>query len=500
MRTTAWKIARVAGALLPLLLVDCAAAHLVRTALTDRPAAVQPKPGTTDDASRLNATAVREIVDVQADDAVAIEQIRAALARARAAHVGISVAGFRHSMGGQTMTKDGVVLNMLGHNRMELHGDILRVQSGAVWKDVIAYLDRSARSVAVMQSDSPFSVGGSLSVNCHGWQHRHEPIASTVVAMTVLLPDGRVVRCSRTDNPTLFAHVLGGYGLFGVILDADLRTVPNERYRPAHTTCDVDSYERVFDQHVRSQESVGLAYGRISVAPGSFLREAILTTYRREEGPPPPLRKTKVSRLERIVFRGSVGSDSGKSLRWRLEKLHPRLVKSRPMSRNQVLDQTIDVYVDRSRQSTDILHEYFVPRTKLAPFLDTIRPLLRREHIDLLNVTVRDVLKDDTTALPYAREDVFAVVMFFSQKKSPAAEQAMQDLTRELIERVLAAGGTYYLPYRLHATPAQFHRAYPDAAGFFEEKARSDPDRLFTNQWYQRYAPETHRSPVTIRW
>jgi FAD/FMN-containing dehydrogenase len=338
-----------------------------------------------------------------------------------------------------------------------------------------------------MQSDNPFTVGGSLSVNCHGWQHLHEPVASTVLAMTILTPDGTVLRCSRTEHPELFSHVLGGYGLFGVILDADLRTVPNERFRPVHTHCDVGSYEEEFDRRVRTNAAAGMAYGRISVAPRSFLREAILTTYEREAGPPPPLRPPQRSRIARMVFRNSAGSNFGKSLRWYLEKtLLPRL-EPKHISRNQLLNQTIDVYVDRSPSSMDILHEYFVPRTKLAPFIDSIRPLLRREHIDLLNVTVRDVKQDHTTALPYARQDVFTVVMYFSQQRSPEAELAMETLTRELIEKALAAGGTYYLPYRLHATREQFHRAYPAAEDFFDAKHRVDPDTLFTNQWYQRY-------------
>jgi len=427
---------------------------------------------------------------VEPDDALAVSTIRAALTRARAANAGVSIAGFRHSMGGQTIAPGGIVLNMLPHNRMELRGDVLHVQSGAVWKDVIAHLEKSGRSVAVMQSDNPFTVGGSLSVNCHGWQHLHEPIASTVLEMTVLTPDGTVRRCSRTENAGLFSHILGGYGLFAVILDADLRTVPNETYRAVHTRCDVGSYEEVFDRRVRTNPAGGMAYGRISVAPRGFLREAILTTWEREAGPPPPLRAPEMSRIARMVFRNSAGSNFGKRVRWYLEKTLLPLLEPKHTSRNQLLHQTIDVYVDRGAKSTDILHEYFVPRTKLAPFIDSIRPLLRRQRIDLLNVTVRDVKQDHTTALPYAREDVFAVVMFFSQQRSPQAELAMETLTRELIDKVLAAGGTYYLPYRLHATREQFHRAYPASEDFFQTKRRVDPDGLFTNQWYQRYGAD----------
>ena len=42
--------------------------------------------------------------------------------------------------------------------------------------------------------------------------------------------DGIIVRCSRNENAELFSLALGGYGLFGVILDVDLQVVPNERY------------------------------------------------------------------------------------------------------------------------------------------------------------------------------------------------------------------------------------------------------------------------------
>lgn len=486
MRTRAFV--RVLCALLSFSLTNCAVVHLVRTAVKDRGSAAEVPKGSADDASHLNQTAVREVVDVAADDAVAIPQIQAALARARVVSVHVSIAGLRHSMGGQTITQDGIVLNMLGHNRLELDGEILKVQSGAVWKDVVEYLDKLGRSVAVMQSDSPFSIGGSLSVNCHGWQHLSEPIASTVVAITVLQPNGAVVHCSRTENAELFSHVLGGYGLFGVILDAELQTVPNERYREAHAYCDVQSYERVFDEKARGRPSVGMAYGRISVAPATFLRDAVLTTYEREDGSIPELGEMHVSRLERLVFRGSVGSAYGKNLRWRLEKLQPRISRTKHFSRNELLHQTIEVYIDRSRSSTDILHEYFVPRGQLSAFIERIRPILfRRDHVDLLNITVRDVKKDHTTALPYARDDVFAVVMFFSQPRTSEADATMQTVTRELIDAALALGGTYYLPYRLHATVAQFERAYPNAREYFDEKRRRDPDEILSNLWYSRY-------------
>ena len=94
------------------------------------------------------------------------------------------------------------------------------------------------RSVAVMQSNNSFTVGGSLSVNCHGWQYGRAPIASTVESFRLMKADGSIVRCSREENAELFSLVLGGYGLFGIILNAELRVV-YERVREKRGTMPV---------------------------------------------------------------------------------------------------------------------------------------------------------------------------------------------------------------------------------------------------------------------
>ena len=97
-------------------------------------------------------------------------------------------------MGGHTICPDGIVLNMLPFNRMDLDAEhsILHVGSGARWTEIVPYLDARGFSVAVMQSNNNFSVGGSLSVNCHGWQHNSPPIASTVESFRLMKADGSV--------------------------------------------------------------------------------------------------------------------------------------------------------------------------------------------------------------------------------------------------------------------------------------------------------------------
>jgi FAD/FMN-containing dehydrogenase len=72
-----------------------------------------------------------------------------------------------------------------------------------------------------MQSSSDFTVGGSVSVNCHGWPHGNPPIADSVHSLR-LVTTLEVIVYDRQQISELFRHVLGGYGLFGVITEVTL--------------------------------------------------------------------------------------------------------------------------------------------------------------------------------------------------------------------------------------------------------------------------------------
>ena len=63
----------------------------------------------------------------------------------------------------------------------------------------------------------------------------------------------------------------------------------------------------------------------------------------------------------------------------------------------------------------------------------------------------------------------------------------MTRLTRDMIEGMIAIGGSYYLPYRPHAWPEQFHRAYPRAAAFAARKRELDPTLVLRNALWDNY-------------
>jgi len=466
--------------------------HLARTAWNDRND-IHPIPsGKTDDASRLNETPVVAVWKVPDDEQAAEAQLAQLLQFASTNHLKISIAGARHSMGGHTIYPDGIVIDMLPFNHMSLDEarNILHVQAGAIWHDVIKFLNAHGRSVAVMQSNDDFSIGGSLSVNCHGWQFGRPPIDCTVESFRLMLANGKIVKCSRTENSQLFSLVLGGYGLFGIILDADLQVVPNEKYKIERISVPTADYVKVLQQKTSGATDVAMVYGRLRVTSKNFLQEAILNVFHRVPSTDflvSPLGEPKDRELQRLIFRGGVNSEYGKELRWDAEKYFSSVLSGSIFERNAILYEPSDWFSDHSTNTTDILVECFVPPAQFAPFVDDLRKIIPAGHVDLLNVTIRDVNEDHDAFLRYADKNMISLVMLFSQERSTAGEKNMAALTQAMVAAALQHGGSYYLPYRLHATPEQFAAAYPQAKQFFALKRQYDLDELFQNEFYLKY-------------
>jgi hypothetical protein len=99
------------------------------------------------------------------------------------------------------------------------------------------------------------------------------------------------------------------------------------------------------------------------------------------------------------------------------------------VSRNEEMYDSMD-YLKNRLQDTDILQEYFVPPDQMPAFVDGLRTVVKRNRANLLNVTIRIVHKDIVTALPYAKEDMFAFVLYFNQRLNDADSRKLQTRRR----------------------------------------------------------------------
>jgi FAD/FMN-containing dehydrogenase len=454
--------------------------------------------GFTNDASHLNRTAVYGIVTISNEN-----DIRDALQFARDNKLKVTSAGQQHSMGGQTFTQGGLVLDLTKLNRIALDKPhkTVNVQSGARWWQLQKLLDKEGLSVKSMQSINIFSIGGSLSVNGHGIDPAPGQIAPTVRSLRIMLSSGEIVKASRIENPELFRHALGGYGLFGVILDVDLDVVDNKMYERRAIYMDYKDYPAYYRANIENNNGIGLVFGRLSVSPGSFLRETAVHVYSNTQFDDelPPLTPGRYETIDRFIINFSKTGGIGRWLRWTLEKyaephLHHCVTRNQAMSQKDVClvsrnEEMYDdmAYLKNRLRDTDILQEYFIPYERMPEFVDSLRSVVQKNRANLLNVTIRTVHKDTITALPYAKEDMFGFVLYFNVKFNDRESQILKETTTELIDAAANAGGTYYLPYQLFYSKGQLDRAYPEAYEFFVAKRRYDPGELFSNKFYQKY-------------
>jgi FAD/FMN-containing dehydrogenase len=458
--------------------------------------------GTVNDASCLNRTAVYGVIQVTNED-----QIRSALQFAKENNLKVSLAGARHSMGGHAFAKDALVLDMTRFNTMSLNegAHVLTVQSGATWHDIQNTL-HPKYAVKSMQSTDIFTVGGSISVNAHGMDHQAGSVANTIRAMRVMLPDGSIQRTGPNENPELFRLVVGGYGLFGIVLDIELDVTDNVIYDTERAVIDYRSFPELFANTLGNDPSLGLFYGHLSTSPDTLLQEMILYLYKKEgDARPdlPPLGEVSSVKLRRLMLNLSKQGDLAMRLKWLAEKhVEPRLesctvprteAMSRGeaclVSRNEPMHDSVKYLKNNLPEETDILQEYFIPRDKLVPFVDGLREIVRRNRTVLLNASVRVVHKEENV-LTYAPTDMFAVVLYVNQPTTADGDAAMRTMTRETIDLTLGLQGTFFLPYQLYYTPEQVRRAYPQIDAFFEAKRRYDPQEILTSTFYERYGPQ----------
>ncbi|KVH93963.1 CO dehydrogenase flavoprotein-like, FAD-binding, subdomain 2, partial [Cynara cardunculus var. scolymus] len=149
----------------------------------------------------------------------------------------IAARGNGHSVRGQAMAKDGVVVEMTSLNSSRgggVDGNVgIRVSwdvslgfyadvgGEQLWIDVLrTTLDHGLAPVS--WTDYLYlTVGGTLSnAGISGQTFRHGPQISNVHELDVLTGKGELVSCSKSMNSDLFYAVLGGLGQFGIITRA----------------------------------------------------------------------------------------------------------------------------------------------------------------------------------------------------------------------------------------------------------------------------------------
>jgi len=408
----------------------------------------------------------------------------------------ISVAGMQHSQGGHTYYPNGIVIDMKNYDKIldyTPNEKTITVQSGATWEDIQKKINPDHLSIRVMQSQNIFTVGGSISVNAHGRDIRYGSLIDNVESFRLLTPEAKIINVSRTENSKLFPLVIGGYGLFGIILDVTIHLTEDELYQIRSKSIDYQDYRDYFIEHVKENNDIRMHIARLSVAPKTLLRDMYMTDYELVENKDnlanyDKLKRDTLAVPQKFMLGLSRYNDWGKNLLWELQNKLYVGQDGNYITRNNAMRGASKFMEYDNAYKTEILQEYFIPVDEFTSYIDNLRKVLEKEEINLLNITVRYVNKDEEAVLSYAKEDMFALVLLINQGKSKSDIKKTENVIHKMIDVTLKHDGSYYLPYYSYPTQNQMDDAYPRNKEFFQLKKQFDPNEVFINLFYKEYS------------
>jgi FAD/FMN-containing dehydrogenase len=456
---------------------------LIATLASSQAWASQPRP-VVNDITRLNPIQVESILEPRTVDDIK---------RVVRDHKGpIAIGGGRFSMGGQTATENALQIDMRTFNRilkLDVDKRTITVQAGIRWRDIQEEIDKHKLSIRIMQTYSNFTVGGSLSVNAHGRYIGEGPLVRSVESIKIVLADGNEVTASPVENKDIFFAAIGGYGGIGVITEATLKLVPNEKLSRETEELKVKDYRKYFLANIRDNPGVVLHNG--DLFPPTYDKVRLETWVRTDK--PLTVQERLIPRDQKYWLEPNVISaistlPFGAELR---SKVLEPLVKSKELVVWRNHEASYDIAqlepVTPRLVFTYVLQEYFIPVDQFDAFVPRLASIFQKHSVNVINVSIRHALPDPGTLLAWAPKEVFSFVVYYKQGMTEADKSKVGRWTRELIDEALAVGGSYYLPYQIHATPEQFQKAYPGHRGFFELKRQLDPSNKFRNKLWDAY-------------
>lgn len=430
----------------------------------------------------------------------------------------VSIKGTNHSHGGHNRRSQGddglprgIQIDMLGFNKilhLDKENNLVTVQPGVTWRELSIYLNDKGLAAMTEQSSNIFSIGGSVSTNVHG-RDVHGPLINSIQSLKLVDASGTEKTVSRKEQPELFRAIIGGYGAFGIITEITLKIEKNYLYE-ATTVKDqsIASYQKYL-QGLSAKPSNLMHYGRVNVAGNGAYEKISYVEWNPIADKSEPAnwkgwklhleeKGTWVAAMFLNLMRYRPTSEYAKRAKDTLDRIFLMPKTGAHETKNNVINTPVQALFDHFYNkdgSVDILQEYFVPVDQLGNYLQLLKTVTEKYHLDLLNMTTRYVPKitrqDDSLLSPYSdKQDLVAIVLYFNVQEPKGLKNGLvvkydgSAWTQELIQGTQNRGGTFYWPYHRWWRNDQItHNEVENIKTFFKLKDQVDAGNLFESDF-----------------
>ncbi|TFC31658.1 FAD-binding protein [Cryobacterium sp. TMT2-18-3] len=319
------------------------------------------------------------------------------------------------------------------------------------------------------------TISGATSTGTHGTGGRYGGLATQIVALTLVVGDGSLLRVSATENPELLPATRLGLGALGIVVDVTLQCVPAfllHAVEAAEPLAEV--LEHYLDRTDHSDHYEFFWFPHTETALTKTNTRLPLESGRSPLG--------KVARfvddelLANGVYRGicALGAVAPATVPG-FNRLAARLT-----GRREFTDVSHHVFLtNRTVRFQEM--EYAVPRVRVPAALREVRALIEARGWRIsFPIEVRSAAADDVWLSTAAGRETGYIAVHRYYREDPAAYfQAVEAIMR-------AHGGRPHWGKMHDQDAASLRTDYPHFDDFLSVRDRLDPERRFSNSYLER--------------
>ena len=404
-----------------------------------------------------------------------IEEIAAAVARARDRGLRVRVAGSGHSFSDIVLT-DGLLLRLDLMERVlevDRSSGLVRVQAGITIHELSAQLARHGLALENLGDVDAQTLAGAIATATHGTGSRLPNLSAQVHELTLVLADGSTLSCSAGADPETWRAARVSLGALGVIAEVTLRCVPAFALRAVEIPQPLAGVLDDFEDLASAND-----HFEFFVFPHADV--ALTRTNNRTDEPPRTRLRARAYAEDVLLTNHAFGlfCRLGRRFPGRIPEIN-RLVTSLAGSSTRVERSDAIFASPRLVRFTEM--EYALPREVTPEAVRRVMAMVpARDFAVPFPIEVRTVAADDALLSPASGRDsgYLAVHMFEHMAYEPyfrAVERIMDEL-----------GGRPHWGKRHHQTSETLRQRYRDWAAFQRIRRRLDPGGLFSNPYTDR--------------
>lgn len=367
---------------------------------------------------------------------------------------------------------------------------VITVSSAMSVSKLQVYLAQFGLTLPVITPISNARVSDLIATGLYASDVRSTFGGDVLRSFRLLTPQGEVVNVSRAENPDLFRLVLGGQGLFGVVLDVEFKVSENAMLVKKEQQVPYKEFPQYFYETIYARKDTSLFVASLTRSEGVLPKKLTVSMWEASGSHDEP--DSRMDLFTRIKARAKNSLLSERYLSTSSMSSRTPMVSARA-TKYDVLT-TLEKYftvneVEMHEVTNTSTYTYVIPVRNFIPFMNYVYAL--NEESKLVPATISIMYSPairDALLTPNQKEDSFVITITdVRDVKDIRTDEVINETQKQLTSYLVTLGGAQSLLNPYYPSFNDLQKEYPGLMLFLAKKKQYDPQDLFVNAWYRMY-------------